>query len=140
MERARLVDYLNNGGRVYIEGCDFASDNDTTALYRMLGSLFAGDGGLDVTAVTGQEGTITAGLGLDYLSDLEWGWKVDFIEPDGGTTIFRCGGGFDRAVVCSGPAGNYRAIQSCFIFGQLRDGADTKAGLMAAFLKYFFSD
>lgn len=139
-----MVDYLNDDGRVYIEGCDFAANNDTTALYQMFGGTFAGDGNDmatgNISTASGMAGTITDGMAFGYLYH-EWPDNyVDYITPGAGTVIFRCQTGCNRAIIYSGPSGSYRAIHSCFIFGALRDGASTKAGLMDAYLQYLFSN
>lgn len=123
---------------MYLEGGDFGYNNSTTAIYPMFGCSYLGDGSStnNVQLVNGEAGTFAEGMTLDYLYGEGPDSYVDIIGPSGGTIFFRSQDNNGRAIWYNGPGGNYRAVHSSCIFGALRDGANTKTGLMADYMDY----
>jgi len=139
-DRIKLTNFLESGKGLYIEGCDFGLYNDTTELYQKFGCKFISDGNYstigNVNNVTGTTGSITSGSNFTYLYQQEPDNYVDVIDADSGTIIFRSQDSYGRAISYGGSTNSYRAIHSSFIFGALRDGANTKEELMAIYLNY----
>ena len=139
-EQSRLVDFLDNGKGLYIEGADFAASNNGTPLFEMFGCTYV-DNGMpadtgNVSSITGQFGSIVDGKTYSYLYKEPPDNFVDYISANGGTIIFKSQDSLGRAVMYSGPSNNYRTIHSSFVFSALRDGLHTKEQLMDIYLNY----
>lgn len=132
---------MNSGRGVYLEGADFGYNNSSTPIYPMFGCSYLGDGNAigNVMNVIGQAGSITQGKNYDYLYQQGPDSYVDYIGANGGTIIYRSQENNGRAVSYNGTSGNYRSIHSAFIFGALRNGANTKLQLMQTYMTYLLS-
>jgi microcystin-dependent protein len=141
VERTTLINFLNAGKGLYIEGCDFGYDNRNTPLYPMFGCAYVGDGSSsgNVQSVTGQSSTFADGLNYNYLYQQGPDFYVDYISAVNGTIFFKSQDNQGRAVNYNGTAGDYRAIHSTFIFGALRNGTYNKTELMATYMDYLGS-
>lgn len=137
MEQSRLINFLNAGKGLYIEGCDFGFDNYTTQLYQKFGCTYLGDGNSsgNVSSVTGQSSTIVEGKSYDYLYGQGPDFYVDYIGANGGTIFFTSQDNRGRAVNYDG-GGTYRSIHSTSIFGALRNGTYDKDELMGIYMDY----
>lgn len=139
-EQAQLIDFLDQGKGLYIEGCDFAAHNNGTAFFQRFGCAFVSNGNPattgNVSSVTGQAGSIVEGKGYSYLYQQPPDAYVDDIDASGGAVIFQCQANCGRAVSYAGPGGTYRAICSAFLFGGLREGTNTKTELLGIYLNY----
>ena len=104
----------------------------------MFGCSYLGDGSStnNVQLLSGEAGTFAEGMSFDYLYGQGPDSYVDIIGPSGGTIFFRSQDNNGRAIWYNGTSGNYRAVHSSCIFGALRDGANTKTGLMADYMDY----
>lgn len=135
-----MTAFLDQGKSLYIEGCDFGVSNSTTELYQRFACNFIDHGNSptvgNISSVTGQGGTMVQGLDYDYLYQDGPDSYVDIISANGGTIIYQCQSLSGRAVIYEDPTSGYRTIHSTFIFGALRDGANVKQDLMAAYLNY----
>jgi hypothetical protein len=131
---------LQSGKSLYIEGVDFGAANHTGQLFPMFGCTFVDHGNApflgNVMSVIGQDGSFTAGMYYSYLYQQGPDSYVDEIEENGGTMYFKSQDSKGRAVYYGGPANNYRAIHSAFIFGALRNGGNTKDELMDLYIDY----
>lgn len=138
--QTNLVNFLNRGKGLYIEGCDVAFYNNQTNLFRMFGCTFIGDGnppGLgNVQTVFGQDSSIVRWKLFSYLYKQAPDRYVDIIGPAAGRIFFKSQDSLGRAVHYGGPTNSYRVIYSTFIFGALRDSINTKTGLMAIYMRY----
>jgi len=104
----------------------------------MFGCSYLGDGNAssNVQSVTGQNGTFVQGMNYNYLYGQGPDSYVDIIGANGGTMLFKSQDNNGRAISYNGAGGSYRAIHSAFIFGALRDGTQSKTGLMASYMDY----
>jgi hypothetical protein len=140
VEQSRLINFLDTGKGLYIEGTDFGYDNHSTALYQRFGCSYDGDGYPYTTGnvqyVDGQSGSFAAGLSYDYMYQQLVDNYVDFLGSTGGTLFFRSQDSQARAVNYSGPANAQRAVHSAVVFGALRNGPDTKLNLMDIYMNY----
>ena|GEM_PF-422677 len=139
-EQSRLVDFLQDGKSVYIEGTDFGAYNAMEPLYGMFGCDFIDYGQPsfvgNVLSLEGQDGTIAEGMSYAYLYQQGPDNYVDEIGANSGTLFVKSQDGKGRGVCYGGPLDNYRAIHSTVIFGALTNGANTKADLMAIYMNY----
>ncbi len=116
--------------------------NDTTQLVMRFGCILGG-GGLpmdsgNVNVVTGQSATIVENLFYNYLYMKGPDNFVDYLIPQGGTTLFKSQDSLARIVCWAGNSDNYRAICSTIIFGALKDSLNNKNELMRRYLNYLY--
>ena len=140
MEQSRLINFLDTGGGVYIEGTDFGYDNSTTTLYQRFGCSYVGDGNPYTTGnvqyVDGQSGSFADAMSYNYPYQQLVDNYVDILGSTGGTLFFRSQDNQGRAVNYSGSSGGQRAIHSAVVFGALQNGTDTKVALMDIYMNY----
>ena len=140
-EANALVDYINNGGNVYMEGGDIWYYDPLYEGGYDFGPLFGlnatSDGNDDMGTIEGQSGTFTDGMSFIYGGENSW---MDHIEAsaNGADNIFRnvnpsyfCGVAYDN--------GNSRTVGTSFEFGGLQDGSfpSTKSHLAELIMDFF---
>ncbi len=138
-EANELVDYVINGGRMYLEGGDVWCYDPAHGGYNF-GPLFGidqvTDGGTDMGPVLGQSGTFTENMSFTYEGENMY---MDRIAPTGtGFLIFRDSiPGYDCGV--ANDAGTYRTVGTSFELGGLVDatGVSTKAALLDSIMHFF---
>ncbi len=133
-----LVDYLNNGGRVYLEGGEIWSNDaynggpDFGPLFGLIGTEV---GTNNMGPVIGQDNAFSAGMYFNYSGANN---SMDHIEPTTGLTIFK---DENDGYVCgiANDAGSYRTVGASFEFGGLVDGTgvSTKTILMDSIMHFF---
>ncbi len=137
-EAAALVDYVNSGGRMYLEGGDVWYYDPPTGYD--FGPLFGinatADGTSDGGPYAGQTGTFTTGMNFTYSGENSW---MDHISPTGtGFLIFY---DTDNSYDCgvANDAGTYRTVGCGFELGGLVDGSgvSTKAALLDSIMNFF---
>ncbi len=132
----QLIEFLSNGGSLYIEGVNVAEDMQNNGLFGMLGAEFI-DGG----AALGMESIHTLGNHLDsaYTLNYSWGtdadYSVDMIQASGsGVNLLASQDGIGRAVY--NDAGTYRTIASSVLISAMADeGVNTKYNLLQDYLR-----
>lgn len=134
-----LVDYLTNGGRMYLEGGDVWCYDPSHGGYNF-GPLFGidqvADGGNDMGPVVGIAGTFTEGMNFTYSGE---NFYMDRIIATGtGSVIFQDGDNNYDCAVTNDP-GTYRTVGASFELGGLDDGggASTKAALLDSIMHFF---
>lgn len=136
-EGQTLADFMNNGGKVYMEGGDTWFYDQATAGHAMFNIQGLEDGSDDLGTQLGQSGTFTEGLIYDYDGDNNW---IDRISPTGSAfTIFKNQSPSYNSVVAN-DAGTYKTIGSNFEFGGLTDGDMPLDYLMHLYLDFFDID
>jgi len=130
-----LVDYLNNGGSLYMEGGDTWAYDQQTAVHPMFYINGTNDGSGDMGTLLGQTATFTEGMSFVYNGDNSW---MDHIEPIAPAVKI-----FDNQSPQYGTGvayndGDYKTIGASHEFGGLVDGSSpsTKEELMAAYLEF----
>lgn len=135
-----MIDFLESGKGLYIEGVDFGMENGSSELYSYFGCNFVSNGNTsfygNVRSLAGQTSTIAEGLTYDYLFQEGPDHYVDAISSNGGTIFLTDQNDTGRAVSYSGPTNSYRAIHSTIIFGALQENANTRNELMARYMTY----
>ena len=137
-EAMALVNYINNGGCVYMEGGDVWYYDPTYGGHNFC-SLFGlsalADGTADLSQVSGFSGTFTSGMNFNYGGENSW---VDHITPTAGFTIFQISTGAYNCGVAYN-AGNYRTVGTSFELGGLIDASapSTKRALLDSIMHFF---
>ena len=133
-EGQELADYLDAGGRIYMEGGDTWFYDQPTPVHAMFNIQGLEDGSDDLGTILGQEGAFTNGLIYNYDGDVNW---IDHIAPMGDAfTIFKNQSPVYATAVAY-DEGTYRTIGSSFEFGGLEDGDNSKEYLMHKYLEFF---
>jgi hypothetical protein len=135
-----LIAYVNNGGRMYLEGGDvWYYDPQYQGGYDfgpMFGINATSDGSSDCGPVAGQTNTFTIGMNFNYSGENSW---IDHISPTGtGYLIFYdTNNAYDCAV--ANDAGSYRTVGSSFELGGLVDASppSTRAALLDSIMNFF---
>jgi hypothetical protein len=137
-EAAAIVSFINNGGRVYLEGGDVWYYDPPTGYD--FGPLFGinavADGTSDLGPVIGEEDAFTLGMSFNYGGENSW---IDHINPIGtGFLIFHDGDQLYNCGVANDP-GTYKTVGTSFELGNLIDGTgvSTRAVLLDEIMNFF---
>lgn len=132
-EVGALIDYINAGGPVYMEGGDTWAFDSPTALHGYFNIDGVSDGSGDLTTVTGAD--FASGMDFSYAGGNSW---IDHLAPltpesfvihNNPADNQPCGIAFLSA--------NGNTIGTSFEFGGLVDGATTKAQLLQTYIDFF---
>ena len=139
-EATALVNYVNSGGRLYLEGGDVWYYDPLVGGYNFC-SLFGinatADGTGDMGPIQGQTGTFTNQMYFNYSGENSY---MDHISPSG-TGAFLIFKDVDQGYDCgvARDAGTYRTVGVSFELGGLVDGGgvSTRAALLDSILHFF---
>ncbi len=134
-----IIDFLNDGKSVYIEGTDVAQDLQGTELFDYFGTSYDGDGGyFNVQNVFSPVGAFTDPILLDYQYSSESDYGVDELSGSAGEICISSQDDIGRVTYWDGPEGDYRTIMSSILFGSLIDGVEdnNKATLMNRYYSF----
>ncbi|MCF7801705.1 MAG: choice-of-anchor D domain-containing protein, partial [Candidatus Marinimicrobia bacterium] len=132
-EVGALVDYVQAGGAIYMEGGDTWAYDDATALHAVFNIDGVSDGSGDLASVEGAD--FAEGMDYTYTGGNSF---IDHLAPlteESVTIHVNPADGFGCGVAFLSPNGN--TIGTSFEFGGLEDGASTKAELLQAYLDFF---
>ncbi|MBE0639106.1 MAG: hypothetical protein IH598_11350 [Bacteroidales bacterium] len=126
-----FADYLNGGGKMYVEGGDTWYYDPKTPMHSMFGINATGDGGSDLGTIVGHSGTFTEGLSFTYNSENSY---IDRLSAtNGGVVILsNLAPAYGTAVINS--TTSYQTIGASHEFGGLLGDRTT---LMEGYLDYF---
>ncbi|OPX17957.1 hypothetical protein BXT86_03635 [candidate division WOR-3 bacterium 4484_100] len=130
-----LVDYLNSGGKCYMEGGDAWCYDQAGDIYRSyFGISQVDDGGTMTGNIDGVNGTFTQGMSFAYAGENSY---IDRIAPVSPAYTIFTNGGYNRTVAYD--QGTYRTVGSSFELGGLVDGTwpSTKSELIKQILIFF---
>ena len=132
------MNYLNNGGNLYIENVDLGKDYNGTEFFEYLGITYIGDGGeFEVTNIVGGIDCITSGLGLNYLGGESPHYSVDRLTSLPAQMLFYCESNFGRMFLYENE--NYKVVSSSMALGAIANG-DTlslKPYIISEMVNYF---
>jgi hypothetical protein len=139
-EAVQLTDYLNSGGRVYIEGSSVWYVDPLYFNGHNFGSVFGLQGvdwsyG-DLGPVAGQSGTFTTSMSFTYAGENAY---MDHMQTaNGGFLIFRDANNYYNCGIAR-DAGNYKTVGLSFELGGLVDGTppSTRSALLDSIMKFF---
>ena len=137
-EGEAIKNYLENGGRVYMEGGDTWAFDEQTSGHDMFHIEGISDGFGDLSEIEGEAEGIMYGYFFDYEGVNSY---IDRLAPkDGGTLIYsNILPEYGIGVSYESPV--YKTIGTSFEFGGLMDGqGSTKDGMMAEILYFFDLD
>lgn len=132
-----IINYLNNGGRVYLEGGDVWYSDPLVGgqnFCALFGIQAFNDGYGDMGPVVGQSGRFTQGMYFNYVGENN---SMDHINPITGFLIFADGNsGYYCGVAYN--SGTYRTIGTSFELGSLVDATapSTKAILLDSIMHF----
>jgi PKD repeat protein len=130
----KLADFLNLGGRLYMEGGDTWYYDPQTPVHEMFSVNAVADGNGDLATINGQTGTFTEDMTFNYTGDNNW---IDRISPMGGSELILQNQSPVYGTAIAYDEGNYKTIASSHEFGGLT-GSDTAIEeLMEEYLKFF---
>lgn len=131
-----LAGYLNQGGRLYMEGGDTWYFDSQTAVHPMFHILPVEDGASDLAQLDGVNGTFTDGMTFLYNGENQY---IDRLTTgDQSFIIFKNQSPEYNAAIAY-DAGSYKTIGTSFEFSGLTDGTfpSTKINLMQEYLNFF---
>jgi PKD repeat protein len=135
-EGTRLANYLNAGGRLYMEGADTWKYDPQTPVHPMFKLMAWNDGGSDLGTLNGINGTFTAGMTFIYAGDNQY---IDRLNPESSAfaVLKNVSPVYYSNIAYDG--GTYLTIGASNEFGGLTDGAtpSTKKQLMYEYLNFF---
>ena len=125
-EAGALVSYLEQGGRLYIEGGDLwyydPLFNNGYDFNNLFGIIPIADGAGDLDTLSGEPATFTEGMVFSYTGENAY---IDRLSATGtGFSIFR-NGTPDYVCAVANDEGSYRTVGASFEFGGLSDGDKT---------------
>jgi hypothetical protein len=135
-EGQQLANYLNSGGKLYMEGGDTWYYDPSTPVHSMFNITGVSDGSGDLGTILGQPGTITQGMTFTYSGENNWIDRITNIPP--AQIIFR-NQSPDYGCAVAYDAGTYKTIGASFEFGGLANGTSpsNKKELMAKIAGFF---
>ncbi len=135
-EGLQLADYLDNGGRLYMEGGDTWFYDDPTPVHPYFNIHGLDDGEDDLSEITGAPGMFTGGMNFAFSGDKEY---VDHIAPLNDAAIIFSNLNPDYHTAVAFENDTYRTIGSSSEFGGLIDGEipSTKEILLQKYLEFF---
>ncbi len=133
-EGTTLANFLDNGGKVYMEGGDTWYYDDATPVHSYFNISGAQDGSDDLGTIDGQSGTFTDGMSFEYTGDNNY---IDRINPQGDAFVIlkNASPAYNTGIAYDG--GSYKTIGTSHEFGGLEDGDYTKEQLMEKYLEFF---
>ncbi len=133
-EGTQLADFLNLGGKLYMEGGDAWYYDPATAVRAMFHITGSADGSGDLGTINGVPGTFTEGMTFGYNGDNNW---IDRLTPGAGAEVVlkNASPAYNTAIAYDG--GDYKTVGASSEFGGLTGTDATKEELMAAYLNYF---
>jgi hypothetical protein len=137
-EAAALVQYINDGGNVYLEGGDVWYYDPPTGYNfgPLFGILPINDGSNDLFTVAGLSGTFTEGMSFTYAGQNSY---IDHLRATGtGFSILKNATNTDTVGVAN-DAGTHKTVGTSFELGGLVDGRgiSTKAALLDSIMHFF---
>jgi hypothetical protein len=132
-EGQMLADYLEAGGRLYMEGGDTWAYDPQTAVHPMFGITGVSDGSSDLVSVNGLSGTFASGMTFSYSGEKNWIDRLASNSP-AYSTFQNSSPVYVTTIAKDG--GNYRTIGASHEFGGLTNGTYTKIQLMAEYMVF----
>jgi hypothetical protein len=136
-ESDKLIQYLNNGGNLYLEGRRTWYDDPPRAIHNRFNIGVVVDSWFQFDTLVGVNATFTEGMHFTYdgvtpLNDY-------YLVPEGNAFSVMTGTDPDHAYVIAYDEGSYKTIGCSFEFGSLEDDElpSTKERLMYEYLNFF---
>lgn len=131
-----LANFLNAGGKVYMEGGDTWAYNTPTPVHPMFMIDGDADGSGDLSTLQGMDQSIVDGMSFSFSGDNSY---IDRIIPLGTAVPLFQNASPSYYAAISYDGGTYKTIGSSFEFGGLQDGGNrsVKDTLMMQYIEFF---
>lgn len=132
------MNYLENGGNLYIESVDIGLNHDSTEFFDYLGLQYIGDGiEQEVIKVKGGPNCLASNLTFIYSGGYSAHYSIDRLESNGSQLLFSSEDGFGRMFINDDPS--YKTIASSILMGAMATGdtLDLKAFLISEMVNTF---
>ncbi|MFA5417367.1 MAG: C25 family cysteine peptidase [Bacteroidales bacterium] len=130
-----LVTFLQNGGRIYMEGGDTWKADTLTALHPMFFIKGTEDGMDDLGTIVGDESNFLAGFSFEYNG---FNSSVDHIVPNTGGKVLMSNVSPEYNTAISYENDIYKTVGAVFQFdGITNQEGSNKEGMMAKILEFF---
>ena len=140
-DQQKLIDYLDGGGSVYIEGADVAFNHHTAPFFSYFGTGFIDTGAPgEILSLTCTDDTFTSGLIYSYCGGSDAHHKIDELSATTGTAFMESEDEKVRAVF--NLTETYRTICSAPIIGAFGNGTglNMRAYLMRQYVDFFIGE
>lgn len=136
-EAILLADYLDNGGRIYMEGRRTWYDDPQTSLHPMFNINYVHDTWFEFDTITGIEGTFTEGMQFDVSGSSPY--NDYYLEPEGDAFTVLTSPVEEYGCAVAYDEGTYKTVGASFEMGSLVDGQypSTKQELILQILDFF---
>jgi hypothetical protein len=132
------MNFLNNGGNLYIENVDLGKDYSGTEFFESLGLEYIDDGGEhEVATIFGGNDCITSDLELSYFGGESPHYSADRLDSDVAQMLFCCENDFGRMFLYE--TENYKAVSSSMVLGAIANGdtLNLKPYIISEMVNYF---
>ncbi len=133
-----LINYLDNGGRMYLEGGEAWCPTYGPSCFETAFGINGSGGANDMGPIAGESMTFTAGMEFVYTGENN---LMNHIDPQAGTGSFLILHDVDSSYGCgvAWDAGTYRTVGTSFELAGLVDGegVSTKAVLLDSIMRFF---
>jgi len=133
-----LINYLNNGGNLYIESTELGKDHNGTEFFNMLGLTFLGDGGdFEIEKIIGVNDAMTSDMELNYIGGESPHYSVDQLGGLFSQMLFCCE--TDHGRMFLNESANYKTVSSSLVIGAVANGdsLSLKPYIFAEMVNYF---
>lgn len=137
-DQAKLNDYLDNGGNLYVESVNIGIDHFGTEFLERLGIKYKNDGDFgEVAYLTAQSEELVQDIDFDYAGGDDAHYSVDELMPTTATPLYNCEDNISRMFYKQ--TEDYRVISSSVALGAFKDSdsLSMKIYLMAEIVNYF---
>jgi hypothetical protein len=137
-DQGKLINYLENGGNLYIESVNIGLDYENTTFFDYLGIEFLDDGDeYEVLTLKGGCYNCSESLKFDYLGDISPHYSCDKLGANGAALLLNSEDGKGRMFV--NEQSNYKVISSSVVIAAVAndDSLSLKPYLFSEFVNYF---
>ncbi len=137
VESAKLEQYLDNGGKLYLEGRRTWYNDPQQAIHDKFNIDIVLDSWFPYELITGEAGTFTEGMNFQFGGVSPY--NNYYLTPEGSAFTIFTSSGPDFGCAVAYDEGSYKTIGCAFEFGDLTDSGHpaTKQQLMLEYMKFF---
>ena len=115
------MNYLDNGGNLYIESVNIGKDYNTTTFFDYFGLTFEYDGDdQEVATIDGAQDVLSEGLEFDYSGGYSPHYSIDRLATTGSQLLFSSEDGYGRMFL--NEQDDYKVIASSILLGAIASG------------------
>ena len=134
-----MIDYLDNGGNLYIESVNIGANHNGTTFFDYLGLMYIGDGSeQEVAYINGDTNCCTSDLSFYYFGGYSPHYSLDRLDSANGSELLFCSDeGYGRMFLNDNST--YKAISSSILMAAIASGdtLNIKPYLISEFVNHF---